>query len=39
VKWLPLWQFLLRFVVPAFLAFVLWFSVPDTYESVKRLFQ
>ena len=36
--WLPLWRGLLRFVVPLFLAFVLWHAVPDTLEAILSLF-
>jgi NSS family neurotransmitter:Na+ symporter len=39
VKWFPFWQSLLRFVVPVFLVFVLWFAVPATLDSVVALFQ
>ncbi len=34
VRWFFAWRALLRFVVPAVLAFVLWFAVPATWEAV-----
>ena len=36
---LGLWRFLLRWVVPAALLFVLWHSVPATLASVWALFE
>jgi len=36
--WLVPWHYLVRFVVPLFLGFVLWQAVPDTFEAVKGLF-
>ena len=38
ITWFPLWRALLRFVVPVFLAFVLWRAVPETLEAVAGLF-
>jgi len=34
VRWFFLWRTLLRFAVPAFLAFVLWFAVPQTFSAI-----
>jgi NSS family neurotransmitter:Na+ symporter len=34
VRWFFLWRTLLRFAVPAFLAFVLWFAVPQTLSAI-----
>ena len=36
--WLPLWLVLLRFAVPPALLFVLWNSVPTTWEKLVGLF-
>jgi NSS family neurotransmitter:Na+ symporter len=40
LRWLPLggWLFLLRFVVPVVLLWVLWNSIPATWEAVTGLF-
>ena len=38
VRWFFLWRTLLRFAVPAFLGFVLWYAVPETAASVAALF-
>jgi len=38
VRWFFLWRFLLRFVVPAVLGFVLLDAIPDTFRSVADLF-
>jgi len=39
VAWLPLWRTLLRFVVPVFLAFVLFFqAIPETWRKLVGLF-
>ena len=38
VRWFFLWRTLLRFAVPAFLGFVLWYAVPETLASVTALF-
>jgi SNF family Na+-dependent transporter len=38
VRWFFLWRALLRFAVPAFLIFVLWYAVPETYAAVAGLF-
>ncbi|MCH8133209.1 MAG: sodium-dependent transporter, partial [Myxococcales bacterium] len=38
VRWFFLWRFLLRFVCPAVLVFVLWFGLQDTAAAVKGLF-
>jgi len=38
VGWFGLWRTLLRFVVPAVLCFVLWHSVPSTFEKLRGLF-
>ncbi len=38
VRWFLLWRFLLRFVCPAVLVFVLWFGLQDTAAAVKGLF-
>jgi NSS family neurotransmitter:Na+ symporter len=37
VRWFFLWLALLRFAVPAFLVFVLWDAVPETYAAVAEL--
>jgi NSS family neurotransmitter:Na+ symporter len=37
-NWLFLWRNLLRFVVPGVLIFILWNSVPKTFEAVAALF-
>jgi SNF family Na+-dependent transporter len=37
--WLTGWLFLLRFVVPAVLLWVLWNSVPATLDSIAGLFR
>ena len=36
--WLSLWRFLLRFAVPVVLIWVLWHSIPRTWESILGLF-
>ena len=36
--WLPVWLNLLRFVVPLFLGFVLYFAVPSTWQTLVDLF-
>jgi len=38
VRWFFLWRALLRFAVPAFLIFVLWYAVPETYAAIAGLF-
>lgn len=38
VRWFGIWRFLLRFVVPAVLIFVLVQAVPDTFASIAELF-
>ncbi|HEY5656842.1 MAG TPA: sodium-dependent transporter [Myxococcota bacterium] len=38
VRWFFLWRALLRFAVPAFLLFVLWYAVPETCDAVAGLF-
>jgi NSS family neurotransmitter:Na+ symporter len=38
ITWFPLWRTLLRFVVPVFLVFVLWTSVPQTLDAIVGLF-
>jgi NSS family neurotransmitter:Na+ symporter len=38
VRWFFLWRTLLRFAVPVFLVFVLWFAVPETFRAVAGLF-
>jgi NSS family neurotransmitter:Na+ symporter len=38
VRWFFLWRTLLRFAVPAFLAFVLWSAVPETFRAIGGLF-
>jgi NSS family neurotransmitter:Na+ symporter len=35
--WLPLWKGFLRWVAPPVLAFVLWFSVGDTVDTIRGL--
>ena len=35
--WLEGWRFLLRFVVPVALVFVLWHSLPETWEKLRAL--
>jgi NSS family neurotransmitter:Na+ symporter len=35
VRWFFAWRALLRFVVPAALAFVLWFAVPATWDTLR----
>ncbi len=37
IKWFFLWRTLLRFVVPAILAFVLYFLLIDTYAMIDKL--
>ena len=37
--WLPIWRNLLRFVVPMFLIFVLYFAIPSTWRTLVGLFQ
>jgi NSS family neurotransmitter:Na+ symporter len=37
--WLVLWVLLLRFAVPAVLIFVLWNSIPATWDSIVDLFR
>ena len=39
VRWFFLWRTLLRFAVPAFLIFVLWYAVPETVAAVAALFR
>lgn len=36
VRWFFLWRVLLRFVVPAVLAGVLWFSLQDTWSQIQK---
>ncbi len=36
--WLPIWRNLLRFAVPLFLGFVLYFAIPSTWRTVASLF-
>ena len=38
VRWFFAWLFLLRFVVPLFLGFVLWQAVPATFVALAGLF-
>ncbi len=38
VRWFFLWRGLLRFAVPAFLIFVLWYAVPETCAGIAALF-
>jgi NSS family neurotransmitter:Na+ symporter len=38
IGWFPVWRWLLRFAVPAFLALVLWYAVPETIAAVAGLF-
>jgi len=38
VRWFFLWRTLLRFAVPAFLAFVLWHALPETFVALAGLF-
>ncbi|MGE4609704.1 MAG: sodium-dependent transporter, partial [Myxococcota bacterium] len=38
LSWLPIWRNLLRFAVPLFLGFVLYFSVPSTWQTLVDLF-
>ena len=38
IQWFPVWQWLLRVVVPIFLVLVLWFAIPETWTAVKGLF-
>jgi NSS family neurotransmitter:Na+ symporter len=37
VRWFFLWKVLLRFAVPVFLAFVLWFAIPETFAAIAAL--
>jgi len=37
-RWFPIWRFLLRFVVPVVLFWVLWMSAPGTWGAVASLF-
>lgn len=39
VRWFFLWRSLLRFVVPAVLAVVLFYAVPDTWTALAALFR
>jgi SNF family Na+-dependent transporter len=36
--WLSIWRNLLRFAVPAFLGFVLFFAIPSTWDTLAALF-
>ena len=38
VQWFGLWRIFLRFVVPAFLVFVLYRAVPGALETVGKAF-
>jgi len=38
VRWFFLWRGLLRFAVPTFLIFVLWYAVPETCAAIAALF-
>jgi NSS family neurotransmitter:Na+ symporter len=38
VRWFFLWRGLLRFAVPAFLIWVLWYAVPETCVAIAALF-
>ena len=38
VRWFFLWRFLLRFVVPAILGFLLFEAIPGTLQSIGALF-
>ena len=38
VRWFFLWRGLLRFAVPAFLIWVLWYAVPETCAAIAALF-
>ncbi len=38
LSWLPIWHNLLRFAVPLFLVFVLYFAVPSTWQTIVDLF-
>jgi NSS family neurotransmitter:Na+ symporter len=38
IGWFPLWRWLLRLAVPAFLIFVLAYAVPETWEAARNLF-
>jgi NSS family neurotransmitter:Na+ symporter len=37
VRWFAMWRGLLRFAVPAFLGYVLWFAVPETWAQLTAL--
>jgi NSS family neurotransmitter:Na+ symporter len=37
-RWLPIWRNLLRFAVPLFLGFVLFFAIPGTWKTLVSLF-
>jgi len=37
VPWAGIWRLLLRFIVPVFLGYVLYFSVPDTLRAIAGL--
>ena len=39
LHWYGAWRLLLRFIVPAVLAFVLWHSVPSTFTNLIALFR
>jgi NSS family neurotransmitter:Na+ symporter len=38
IRWFPLWRWLLRLAVPAFLIFVLAYAVPETWAAAGKLF-
>ena len=38
IGWFPLWRWLLRLAVPAFLGFVLLFAIPETFAAIAALF-
>ena len=38
ITWFPLWRWLLRLVVPIFLALVLFYAIPETWSAIRGLF-
>jgi NSS family neurotransmitter:Na+ symporter len=38
ITWFPVWRWMLRLVVPAFLVFVLYYAIPETWRAIAALF-